>query len=74
MKSPLADLYTSSDPVFGDYELVLKIGLPDPVDSPPASLVLAEEQIKLTVSKPDLPQETEPSVSEDQSHYEISRD
>ena len=68
MKSPLDDFYTS-DPVSGDQEPVFNTGLPDPANF--AQPAPKKEESKLTSSHPDIPQETEPNVSEDQSYREI---
>ena len=72
IKSPLADLYNSGL-VPGYQEPVFSSGRLDPSDSSPAQPVPEEEEGELTGSKPDMPQKTEPSVSEDQSYWEIIR-
>ena len=72
MKSPLADLY-SSGRVPGDQEPVFNTSIPDPSNSSTMQPVQEEEEGELTGSEPETPQETEPSVSEDQSYREIIR-
>ena len=71
MKSPLADLY-SSGPVPGDQETVFNTSIPDS-DSSTMQPVQEEEEGELTGSELETPQETEPSVSDDQSYREIIR-